>query len=161
MEDKEILKQKILKDKELLKKLQLEEILNETSFRINNIVEFILIGDSYNYEPDEWRKGKIYSFEKNGDTIYANVGHWNLPIDRLHLYNENDYTLRHQVWNRELDLYDKFQLIVDKPKSTKGKIYEIFKIVKEIESQIEYFFYNDHGKPTTLYEGEFHVVSQT
>lgn len=62
--------------------------------------------------------------------------------------------------NKELNLEDNFQLIVDKPKSTKNKVYSIFKIVKEIGENIEYWYYNDDNKPQTLYVGEFNFITE-
>jgi hypothetical protein len=58
----------------------------------------------------------------------------------------------------EFDIDEEFELIVDKPKSTKGKVYAIHKIVKEKGFDIEYWYYNDHNRLQTLYTGQYNVI---
>lgn len=56
---------------------------------------------------------------------------------------------------------DFFILNVYKPKSTIGSTYKVFKKVDELNYNVEYWYYNDNGKPQTLYDGEFEIVNNS
>lgn len=144
------------KEKEDFKKLNQKYGLSK-----NDIVEFIYSerdGD-YDYKY-HWSNGKIIGLCTNSESILLSGGRTVHP-SKVSKFNENDYTLRHELWYNEMNLGDEFQLIMDKPKSTKGKIYSVFKIVEQIGENTEYWYYNDLGKLQTLYEGEFHVIKDT
>ncbi len=158
------LEKQIQQEKNKVKLQQIKEAEKVTGFKIGDEVEYIernRDGD-YDYTYD-WTKHVIIDFDLKGDKIGLvfkyNNGYFNKWEDAK-LFDKNDYTLRHSNWNRELDIDDEVQLIVDKPKSTKGDIYEIYKVIKEKGEQIEYWYFNDDNKPQTLYEGEFHVTTE-
>lgn len=115
-----------------------------------DIVEFIHDG--------EWYSAKVYHIDEYGVKFYSY--HMTMNINSLRIFDESDYTLRHSVWNRDLEPGDNFKLICEKPKSTLGNIYCIYKVVKVINEDDEYWYYNDEGKLQTLYDGDFHVISE-
>lgn len=137
-------------------------IKENTDLRKGDVVEFIVKGDSYIGEEDEWESRKIGRlFIENGKIKASIEGlHADYLVSDLKLFDPNDYSLRHSLWDRELNPGDEFQLIVDKPKSSKGRIYPIHTVYKSIGNRIEYTYYNDYDKIQTLYDGEFHVVSK-
>lgn len=160
----EKLEAELNKEKARLKAKTLSDIAKKTGFKIGDVVEVRdreRIND-YDYV-SVWTKGEIshFSSESNG-SVYVQLKHnsSSFNIEKIKLFNENDYTLRHSLWDRELDIENQFQLIVDKPKSTKGELYNIFRVVKEVDCNIEYFYYNDYGHLQSLYEGEFHVTTE-
>lgn len=58
----------------------------------------------------------------------------------------------------ELNVGDEFFLVVDKPKSTKGKSYKIERKQETDDrggKRIEYMYYNDYNKPQSLFIGEY------
>ena len=139
-----------------------DRIKKEYGLKIGDEVEYISRDrvNDYDYETT-WSKGQITNFIERGSTLFLKVtSHfYEINLKDARLFNENDYTLRHSIWQRELDIEETFQLVVDKPKSTKGNFYSVYKVVKEIGHPVEYFYYNDHSKPQTTYEGEFHVTT--
>lgn len=150
------------KSKQRLKKVA--NLEKETGLKIGTTVEVKDIEriNDYDYK-SSWVKSEVLGFDLSSDKPYVYLRFTCkqrfLP-EEVKIFNENDYTLRHSIWDRELDINDEFQLIVDKPKSTKGDIYEIFKVVKQKDCNIEYWYYNDNNQLQTLYEGEFHVVKE-
>ena len=146
--------------KERLKTLKSLE--KTTGFKVGDIVEFInreRIND-YDYE-EHWNKREIIDFEESGGIIRVNLKGWYgaIQVKGIRKFNPDDYTLRHQLWERELDIDDEFQLVVEKPKSTKGKLYKVLSVLKQKDESIEYSYWNDYGKKAYLYEGEFHVTT--
>lgn len=153
------LEDKVRKDQEKLKNLRIKELEKESGFKLGEIVEFIVEGDSYNNERDSWNKGQIWSLEKSGDTIWAKVQHESVKISKLKRFDDNDYSLRHEVYERELSLGDEFQLICEKPNATIKKKYQVYKIITEVGKSIQYWFLNDENELGSLKEGEFHITN--
>lgn len=158
----EELKEALRKEEVAEKKLTIKNIEKECGIKIGDIVEYLYswrIND-YDYETC-WSKGEVYDLSKGDKSIFVSIKghHGDIMLDNVRIYNEYDYTLRHSIWDRELDVDDSFQLVVDKPKSTKGRIYQIYKVVKERGHAIEYLYYNDYGKLETLYDDELHVIT--
>lgn len=155
-------------DKELAKlRKEIEDrdklfIKENTSLKVGDKVEFILKGDSYLNEEDEWECREVTRLFVENGKIKASVSglHSNYLVSDLKLFDENDYKLRHYLWERELNPGDEFQLIVDKPKSSKGYLYNIYSVYNAVDRNIEYQYFNDYDKPQTLYEGEFHVTTK-
>jgi len=56
-----------------------------------------------------------------------------------------------------MNLGAEFVLDVDKPKSTKGKTYRVFRKIETLGENTEYWYYNDYDKLQTLYPGEFKI----
>lgn len=146
------------------KKKRIFDLEEKTGLKVGTIVEVIdreRIND-YDYK-NYWTKTKVLGFNVIKDNIYVYLEYTykqQFLLKEVKIFKENDYTLRHSLWDRELDIDDEFQLIVDKPKSTKGDIYEIFKVIKQKNYNIEYWYYNDNNQLQTLYEGEFHVIKE-
>ncbi len=137
-------------------------IKENTDIKVGDKVEFIIKGDSYIGEEDEWECRDVTRLFIDNGKIKASI--WGLSKDYLvsdlKLFDENDYKLRHYLWERELKPGDEFQLIVDKPKSSKGYLYHIYSVYSSTDRNIEYQYFNDYDKPQTLYEGEFHVTTK-
>jgi len=143
------------------KSKELEKINKLTGIRIGDVVEFTYEDGSGGYDSEYyWSKGEVYDIHKSFESIFLYIKgrHTSINLKDAKLFNENDYEMRHSIYERELDLEDEFQLIVEKPKSTKGKVYKVYKILKEVGENIQYFYWNDYNKSQSLYEGEFYVT---
>lgn len=153
--DKELAKLK----KEILERDKLF-IKENTNLKVGDEVEFIVKGDYYAGEEDEWECREITSlFIENGKIKASLKGlHTDYLVSDLKVFDSNDYTLRHRLWERELKPGEPFQLIVHKPKSTVGTIYSIYSVYKSTDTEILYEYFNDYGRPQQLREGEFHVT---
>jgi hypothetical protein len=57
----------------------------------------------------------------------------------------------------KLELYvgDEFELIVNKPKSTVGKKYIIFRKEQELDRDTIYWYYNDNDQLEQLFKNEY------
>lgn len=146
------------KDRKKAEKLAFEKC----GYKIGDIVEFIdreRKGDyDYIYH---WNNKPIKSMFIQGEYVFLRFDYAEtMKSTDVKLFDKNDYTLRHSLWDRELDLNDEFQLIVDKPKSTKGEIYKVFRIEKEVDCNIQYMYYNDYGKMAIVTDGQFHVTTR-
>lgn len=131
-----------------------------TTFKKNDLIEFIEKGDSYNSEPDEYHTGKICSFEIHSDgEIIVHAGNHQRPrIKDIRLIDPDNYEFRDKVYGiPELEIGDEFYVISPKPKTTIGKKYKVYKKVQDGDS-VEYWFYNDSDKPQTLYNGEYRTI---
>ena len=163
----EELEKQLAQERAKLQKEIDKSIFQETGFKKGDIVEFIVSemqdADGYLYK-DIWYSREIYNLSLVRGNVYANMkgfhGSLNVTTSNMKHFEESDDALRHSVWNRELELGDKIQLIVDKPKSTKYKIYEVFKIVKQVGENNEYWYYNDYGHPTTLLKGDYFLTHE-
>lgn len=130
-----------------------------TTFKKNDLIEFIEKGNSYNSEPDEYHKSKIYSFEIHSDgEIIVHAGNHHRPrIKDIRLIDPDNYEFRDRVFGvRELEIGDDFYVTSKKPNTTPLKKYRVYKKVQD-EDSIEYWFYNDNDKPATLYNGEYRM----
>lgn len=157
------LQKEIEKEKKKLRNEFLKRVETKYGLKIGDTVEFIRKereGD-YGYTYD-WEKRVINDFDSYDDERVIWVGlrglHDNVKIEEVKLYDENDYTVRNSHWGRDMDLDDRFQLIVDKPNSTKGKIYSVEEVHKRKGCDIQYVYFNDDGLPQSLYEKEFHLT---
>jgi hypothetical protein len=163
----EELERQLAAEKAKLKKSEDKAILQETGFKKGDIVEFLVSEqqdlDGYDYK-DIWYKSDILDLKVERGIVFASVRSQYYPINigksQMKHFDSNDYALRHSVWSRGLELGDKIQLIVDKPKSTKYEIYEIFKIVLQKGENPEYWYYNDNGHPTTIHKGDYFLTHE-
>ena len=83
-------------------------------------------------------------------------------LERNYGYIENEQVIREllglfNVSSSKLKVGDSFTLQVKKPKTTVGKEYKVSRIVADTEQDsIEYWFFNDHDKPSVMYEGDYY-----
>lgn len=163
----EELEKQLAIEKVKLQKSQAKTILQETGFKKGDSVEFVVSeaidNDGYYYR-DVWYNNEIWDLKLERGIVFATVRGQLYPINisksQMRHFDPNDYTLRHSVWSRRLELGDKIQLIIDKPKSTKYNIYEIFKIVLQKGENPEYWYYNDNGHPSILYKGDYFLTHE-
>ena len=62
----------------------------------------------------------------------------------------------HIVSGSNIAVGDAFVLNIKKPKCTTGQEYIVSEVRYNSSSGFEYMFYNDHEKPTTMYDGEYY-----
>jgi len=135
----------------LLKRQSLEQeyVLSSCDYEVGDWVEFLLYGD--------WKSGKISGFFVSQEAkIFAKVNGDCISIDGIHKFNQDDNSFRLKCAKqvRDLNVGDRFYLIVDKSGSTIGNKYTVFKKVEDIDGVI-YQYYNDEDKPQSLYKGEY------
>ena len=158
MKTKEELKKEIINAKKELEQLENKELSLKTKFKIGDIVEYINEGDSYTNERDTWECGKISKIEMVGGYIYATIGFDIKNVDKLKIFNEDDYELRHYVIYEDLEVGDEFKLIREKQNSTLNNKYICHKKIEQINCETEYWYLNDSNEFTRIYEGDFHII---
>lgn len=83
-------------------------------------------------------------------------------LKRNYGYIESDQVTKEllglfNVSGSNLKVGDSFILQVKKPKTEIGKEYTVSRIVADTEhNSIEYWFFNDHDKPSVMYEGDYY-----
>lgn len=147
-----ILKEEIEKNKELYLK-------DETTFKRGDIIEYVNPGDSYNNEPAEYYKGEVYRFCIDGDgKIRAEIGnHYVVDVSEIKVFKEDDYEFRDRVYEiPDLRVGDEFYITIEKSRTTKGRIYQVYKVIED-GGGCEYWFYNDRNQPATTRQGEYRI----
>lgn len=157
------LEKQLEKEKRLIKEEKLLDIYKKTGLKIGDEIEFIHENrDGYNStfeysvstidDISQFYGGEIYIFTSNN--VQKN-------IKDVTLFDKNDWQKRHDFYyNGSLEVGENFKLIIDKLNSTKGKVYQVYKIIKERGKENEYWYYNDHNEPEIVYEGEFHIKEE-
>lgn len=135
----------------LLKRQSLEQeyVLSSCDYEVGDQVEFLLYGD--------WKSGKISGFFVSQEAkIFAKINGDCISIDAIHKFSldDNSFRLKCAKQVRDLIVGDDFHLIVNKPGSTIGNKYTVFKKVEDIDGVI-YQYYNDEDKPQSLHKGEY------
>lgn len=83
-------------------------------------------------------------------------------LRRNYGYIENDQVTKEllglfNVSGSNLKVGDSFILQVKKPKTTLGQEYIVSRIIADTDSEnVEYWFFNDHDKPTVMYDGDYY-----
>jgi len=163
IEDLKKQQEEIKKKLNLLIKAEQQVLEDSLEIKVGDIVEgtrFITDRDNY-YIGDEWFCEKVYNIHKDSDNkIYIEFyGHTpRQAIEDVKLFKKDDYTLRHSLWDRDLDVGDDFQLFVEKPNCTKGNLYYIKKLVKVYKEDASYWFQNDQFELEEIQDGEYHFI---
>lgn len=132
-----------------------------TKFKKGDLVEYIEKGDHYNFEDDDYVKGKICGFDISSDgsvNVQISGMHSKPSIEDIKLFDPSDYAFRDRVTPiPELNIGDEFYIVIEKPRTTVGKPYTVDKKVETSDS-IEYYFYNDRDQQATISAGDYRIA---
>lgn len=164
-------KVEIEKLREQIRKLEKEQeeaetkiMLEKHGLKIDDIVEFEWDEDDEDvWYPIVWCTGKV-------------VGYWNnrvkvrrvddriefVDIKEVKLYDKNDYTLRHKIWDRPLEPGDKIKILVERKNLILGGIYEVDSIFRHKNKPQKCFILheNSSGLGTYIHANEYHITHE-
>jgi len=142
-----------------IKQINQQYVDELTSYKIGDIIEFIEITDEIDNRYEYYHKEEIFDFNvlSNGEIHIETKRkiHYFPPIEKIKLFNPDDYTLRDKIDPPKLlNLNDEFYVTTKKEHTTKGKLYKVHKITETIHDK-SYFFTNDINQSSFVIYGEY------
>lgn len=151
--------QKVFSENEAIR---IDKILEQAKFKIGEDVIYMACNQGDYPDQDEYyaSSGKIIRINVHVDKIFYDTSNHgsNIPEDEIYLKNDLESAkLHHRCYYPGILMPGDEVIVIKEKKNTtiNSTKYKVFKSELYLSNENCYWYYNNEGKPSTLYDGDF------